>query len=117
MKVMIVDDQEINRLLPKAILTRMGAEVREAGDGRRALAMLNDENVDAVLLDISMPGMSGTDVCRTLRADPRFAGLRIVAYTAHAFQSQCDEIMAAGFDQILVKPIQKDALLAALATA
>ena len=112
MKVLIVDDQEINRVLPRTHLERLGVSVVEADDGHAALARLAAEPFDVVLLDISMPGLSGIDVCRRVRADPALRGL--IAYTAHAFQQTTDEIMAAGFDDLLLKPIRRDSLLRAL---
>lgn len=115
MKILIVDDNEVNRILPRALLERAGVSVAEASDGAIALERLAAEPFDAVLLDISMPGLSGLDVCRRIRADPQRRTLRVIAYTAHAFQSAADEIMAAGFDGLLIKPIQREALLQAFA--
>ena len=114
MNVLIVDDQEINRILPRTHLQRLGVGVAEAEDGMAALARLATDRYDTVLLDISMPGLSGLDVCRRIRADPALSGLRLIAYTAHAFEATTDEIMAAGFDALLLKPIRRDALLQAL---
>jgi CheY-like chemotaxis protein len=114
MKVLIVDDQEINRILPRTHLQRLGVGVAEAEDGATALARLATDAFDTVLLDISVPGLSGLEVCRRIRADPALSRLRLVAYTAHAFESTTDEIMAAGFDALLVKPIRRDTLLQAL---
>ncbi|MEI7444388.1 MAG: response regulator [Burkholderiales bacterium] len=114
MKVLIVDDQEINRILPKTHLERLGIPVEEADDGPAALLKLAHGGFDVVLLDISMPGLSGLDVCRQVRADPALKGLKLIAYTAHAFPQATDEIMSAGFDDLLVKPIRRDVLLKAL---
>lgn len=114
MNVLIVDDQEINRILPRTHLQRMGVGVAEAEDGAAALERLATASFDAVLLDISMPGMSGLEVCRRIRADPALSRLRLIAYTAHAFESTTAEIMTAGFDALLLKPIRREALLHAL---
>ncbi|MNJ76849.1 Signal transduction histidine-protein kinase BarA [compost metagenome] len=59
-----------------------------------------------------MPGMSGIEVCQQLRRNPTLAQLRIIAYTAHALPAETCEIMAAGFDDILIKPIDIHNLLA-----
>ena len=64
MKVLIVDDQKVNRTLPSVLLKQKGCEVLEAESGEEALALLAEESVDAILLDVSMPGISGTDLCR-----------------------------------------------------
>lgn len=114
MRVLIVDDQEVNRILPRTHLERLGIPTDEAEDGHAALAKLAQGGFDLVLLDISMPGLSGLDVCRQVRADPALHGLTLIAYTAHAFQQTTDEIMSAGFDRLLVKPIRRDTLLEAL---
>lgn len=117
MKILIVDDQPINRMLPMTILRKMGIEVHEAEDGEQAIALIRGGGFDLVLLDISMPGVSGLEVCRQLRRSPDTAGLRIVAYTAHAFPAEREEILAAGFDDLLIKPIQREALSAMVADA
>jgi CheY-like chemotaxis protein len=114
MKVLIVDDQRVNRTLPAVLLKQKGCEVQEAECGADALQLLATQVFDAILLDVSMPGISGTELCRELRARPDFAAVRIVAYTAHALPGERADILAAGFDDILIKPINRQVLLAAL---
>lgn len=117
-RVLVVDDTPLNRKVAVAFLKRADWLVEEAGDGMSALDLLaNDQDYDALLLDISMPGMSGEEVCRVLRADARTAGLPIVAYTAHALVDERERIMSAGFDGIVVKPASMADLLAALSAA
>lgn len=115
MKVLIVDDNPLNRLLPVVWLTCNGYAVEECPDGRTALERLSEGGFDAVLLDQSMPGMSGMEVCSRLRASPEGAALRIVAYTAHASPDLVDRLRAVGFDDVLFKPITSKQLLRALA--
>ncbi len=118
MKVLVVDDHDINRKLPMAILSRLGIAVAEAENGPEALdKMRADPGIRHVLLDVSMPGMSGTEVCAILRAQPDGGELRIVAYTAHAFPTEKQKIMSAGFDELLLKPINREALLRVLGIA
>lgn len=114
-RVLVVDDHPVNRLLVGVMLREAGCAVTEAENGKQALARLEDGTFDIVLLDISMPDISGDEVCRRIRADARFAGLRIIAYTAHAMNGERDQIMAAGFDGLLTKPITRASLHAALA--
>lgn len=114
MRVLIVDDHAANRQLPAAILRKLDCEIAEAACGEDALAYLATHEVDCVLLDISMPGISGEEVCERIRADPRLQHLRVIAYTAHAMQSDEARIMQAGFNQLLAKPISRATLLAAV---
>ena len=113
-RILVVDDNAINRKLAIALLKKRGWETAEADGGEAGLRLLDAGNFDSVLLDISMPGMDGEEVCRRIRADARFARLRVVAYTAHAMEFEKQRIMSAGFDDILIKPITTQALQAAL---
>lgn len=117
MRILIVDDNTINRVLPSAILKKEGHEVAEAASGEQALTYLAGNRPDCVLLDISMPGMSGEEVCRRIRKEACLAGLRVVAYTAHAMPEERDRIMQAGFDDLLIKPISRASLLAVVCPA
>lgn len=115
-RILVVDDSTINRKLAVAFLKREGWDTDEAEDGKVALDKLAGEHgYRALLLDISMPGLSGEEVCVALRADPRHATLPIVAYTAHAMDGELQRILSAGFDDILVKPITLASLRASLA--
>lgn len=114
-RVLVVDDNEINATLAAAYFQREGWTATVADDGARALRLLEEAEFDLVLLDISMPGMSGIDVCRALRADPRWRDTPIVAYTAHAMADERAALEAAGFDDILTKPVGRSAIVAALA--
>jgi two-component system, chemotaxis family, chemotaxis protein CheY len=112
--ILVVDDNAINRKLAIALLKKRGWVVQEADSGQAAIACLVDGAFDAVLLDISMPGMDGETVCRHIRADARLAGLRVVAYTAHAMEHEKKKIMDAGFDDIVIKPVTMAALQSAM---
>ncbi len=102
MKVLIVDDNPINRLLPIAWLKRLGCETEESAGGADALAKLATGGFDVVLLDLSMPEMSGTEICRRTRAMPGGGRIRIIAYTAHAAPEAFESFRSAGFDDVLV---------------
>ncbi len=114
-RILIVDDTEINRRLAAALLKRDGWDTAEAQDGQSGLAILSSETFDAVLLDISMPGLNGEDVCRLIRNTPALTHLPVIAYTAHAMPEEKDQILACGFDALLIKPISAASLAAALA--
>lgn len=109
--ILIVDDNAVNRKLAAALLKRRGMRVEEAESGVLALEMLQLNRYDTVLLDISMPVMDGKEVCHMIRSTPNLAALRVIAYTAHAMESERQSIMAAGFDDLLVKPISSQDLL------
>lgn len=117
-RILVVDDTPLNLKLAAAFLKRGGWEVAEAIDGMTAMDLLaSDPEFDALLLDISMPGMSGEELCRAVRADARTADLPIIAYTAHALVEERERIMSAGFDDIVVKPAAMATLLAVLSQA
>jgi CheY-like chemotaxis protein len=114
-RVLIVDDHPVNRQLPGMLLRGTDWQCDTAASGEEALAKLNSAPFDVVLLDISMPDLSGDEVCRRIRADVRFKTLRVIAYTAHAMEEARNSILAAGFDGLLTKPISKQTLFEALA--
>jgi CheY-like chemotaxis protein len=87
-RILVVDDNAINRRLAMAFVKRLGFVTEEVEDGASALAKLASSPFDVVFLDISMPGMSGEEVLARLRADPSFSGLHIIAYTAHALPEE-----------------------------
>lgn len=117
-RILIVDDNALNRRLAVAILGRQGWSTAEASDGQQALQMLaGAHGFDAVLLDISMPELNGDEVCRRLRTDPANAHLPVVAYTAHAMEEDRRRILEAGFDAIAIKPVTISSLLEPIAQA
>ena len=105
-RVLVVDDVSVNRMLAVAILRKLGWTCAEADGGNAALDWLaNNPSVDLVMLDIRMPDRNGEEVCRQLRADPAFATLPIIAYTAHALPADTERFLATGFTDVLIKPI------------
>jgi CheY-like chemotaxis protein len=105
-RVLVVDDVMLNRKLANAFLSRMGWQVFEVDGGLPALDWLGKHPaVDLVLLDISMPDLDGESVCKQLRANPAFADLKIMAYTAHACADDSQRFLANGFDAVLIKPV------------
>lgn len=104
---LVVDDHPTNRLLASALLKKLGWRVIEADNGEVALTLAGQHEVRLVLLDISMPGLSGEETCLRLRANHNGQALHIFAYTAHAFPEDHQRLMTSGFDGILVKPINR----------
>ncbi len=109
-RVLLVEDQDVNRLLARLLLEANGATVYEAPSGPRALAwMAANPAPDVVLMDIQMPGMSGLDVTRRIRAlsDPARHSVPIVALTANAFRGDIERYLAAGMNACLTKPFEE----------
>lgn len=116
-RVLVVDDVMLNRKLAIAYLSKMGWETTEADGGLVAIEWLRTHPpVDMMFLDISMPDLGGEEVCKQLRADPAFSGLKIVAYTAHAGPDDIERFLANGFDAALIKPISSQRLKDVVAT-
>lgn len=105
-RVLIVDDSEINRAVAKRILEDQSAVVQMATNGKEAIEWLQayPDDVDLVLMDVQMPVMDGIEATRVLRKNPRFDDLPIVALTAGAFKSQQDAAHAAGMNHFISKP-------------
>ena len=112
-RVLLVEDNAINALLARTLLAREGCKVDHAGGGEDAMAALKVGRYDLILMDMRMPGMSGLDATRALRA----AGLDtpVVALTANAFEDDRHACLAAGMNDFLVKPLAPDALRGILA--
>jgi CheY-like chemotaxis protein len=102
-------------MVARELLEDAGALVTVAGDGAAALARLAERPVDCVLMDVQMPVMDGIDATRHIRADPRFADLKVIAMTANAGIEDQARCFAAGMDEFLTKPVQPDTLVATIA--
>lgn len=103
--VLVVDDNATNLKLVSDVLECAGMRVSRAEDAPSAEAALTRERPDLVLMDIGLPGMSGLDLTRKLRADPRFASLLIVALTAYAMKGDDKKAFDAGCDGYITKPV------------
>jgi CheY-like chemotaxis protein len=112
--LLVVDDDFANRILPGLFMRERGWQVSECGSADEAAGLLHSGLITHVLLDISLPRVSGLQFCRQLRTNSVPGRLYIYAYTAHAMQSAKDEFVRAGFDGILIKPIRLKQLLEVL---
>jgi len=112
--ILLVDDFEDARDIYSTYLAFRGYRVVVAGSGPEALAHATIERPDLVLLDIRMPGMTGTEVLRTLRQDPLFQHLPIVALTALALDDERRAALEAGFDVVIAKPCLPEDLFTAI---
>jgi CheY-like chemotaxis protein len=109
--LLVVDDDFANRILPGLFMRERGWQVTECGSADEAQGLLKSGLITHVLLDISLPRVSGLQFCRQLRANAVPGRLYIYAYTAHAMQYERDSFVQAGFDGILLKPIRQQQLL------
>ncbi|WP_169795933.1 hybrid sensor histidine kinase/response regulator [Pseudoponticoccus marisrubri] len=118
LRVLMVEDNEVNRLVAGELLRRDGHRVTDAHTGAEGVARARSDEYDVILMDISMPGMDGLEATRRIRAEGgASADAPIVATTAHALPDQVAEFHAAGMSGVLVKPLTAGALRAALLQA
>ncbi|MGA8098409.1 MAG: response regulator [Candidatus Cybelea sp.] len=117
-RVLVVDDAPDTRLLVRTLLTHVGHEVFEAADGAVALSSATEHRPDLVLLDFSMPAMSGPEFIRALRADPRAMRTVVALYTATAMNPALRDFMQMyGIEHVIPKPSEPLELLAAVERA
>ncbi|MCC3160823.1 response regulator [Hymenobacter sp. 15J16-1T3B] len=115
-RLLLVEDNDINRLVVRMLLEEWGAELDEAEDGPEGLALATAHAYDAVMMDIQMPGMSGLEATAAIRALPaERAQVPILALTANAFQSDTEQYLAAGMNDCIAKPFEEAELYAKLA--
>jgi len=117
-RVLVVDDHPINRMLMAKLLKLAGAEAVPAENGLDALRVLEQETkVDLVLMDLRMPEMDGYEATRRIRADTRWAKMPIVAVTASAATYERARCMAAGMNDVMIKPIHQATFFPVIAAA
>jgi CheY-like chemotaxis protein/anti-sigma regulatory factor (Ser/Thr protein kinase) len=111
-RVLLAEDNPINAMLARTLLTREGCQVDHVADGEAALAALAAADYDLILMDVRMPVLSGLEATHALRA--RGVTAPVVALTANAFEDDRRACLAAGMNDFLVKPLSPEALRAAL---
>ena len=110
-KVLVVDDEPNIVLSLEFLMEQAGFEVVTAEDGEQALARVTDSQPDLLLLDISLPGISGFDVLERLRSEEATSGLAIIMLTAHGRDVEREKGMALGADDYITKPFSTQALV------
>ena len=111
MKILIVDDFSTMRRIIKNLLRDLGfTNTQEADDGSTALPMLKSGDFDFLVTDWNMPGMSGIDLLKEVRADSKLAGLPVLMVTAEAKRDQIIEAAQAGVNGYVVKPFTAQVL-------
>jgi two-component system cell cycle response regulator DivK len=104
-KLLVAEDNPVNRELLRELLENRGHSVIEACNGQEALDMVEQSQPDLLLLDIGMPVLDGLAVIRKIRENPSSATLPVLAVTAYAMRDDRDNVLNAGFDGYLSKPI------------
>jgi CheY-like chemotaxis protein len=111
MKVLLVEDNEMNRDMLSRRLERRGYEVVLAVDGQQGVDIARSEPPDLILMDMSLPVLDGWEATRQLKAAPETRAVPIIALTAHAMSSDRDKALAAGSDDYDTKPVELPRLL------
>ena len=110
-RILLVEDNELNRDMLSRRLVRRGYQVEIAVDGREGLTMAGASSPDLILLDLSLPEMDGWEVLRQLKQDPKMKLIPVVALTAHALVTDRNRALEAGFDDYDIKPVEMPRLL------
>ncbi len=104
-RVLVIEDQELNRKVVRIVLQSRGYTVVEATDAIEALASLEDAIPHLILMDIALPGQSGEDLTRRIKANLAWVDIPIIALTAAAMSGDRERILKSGCDDYLSKPI------------
>jgi len=111
-KVLLIEDNDLNRDMLTRRLQRRGYDIVSATDGEQGVALASSERPDLILMDISLPGLNGWDATRRIRENSATAGIPIIALTAHAMSGDREKTIEAGCDEYETKPVELNTLLA-----
>ena len=115
-KILLVEDNEMNRDMLSRRLVRGGYDVIIAEDGERGVAMATSDKPDLILMDMSLPVIDGWEATRRIKATPELRKIPIIALTAHAMATDRDKALEAGCDDYDTKPIELKRLLGKIET-
>lgn len=111
MKILIVDDQDSILRIIKGLLLELGFnDIRTASNGEKACLLLKQEKIEMIISDWNMPHMSGLELLKQVRSDPKLLNIPFVMVTAEAEKDNIVEAIKAGVDQYVVKPFSADDL-------
>ena len=116
LRVLVVEDNEINQMVARGYLERMGHRCHCLANAEEALELLKRRRYDVVLMDVDLPGMNGTDATRLLRqsSDPYLASIPIIGISAHVLDDQIESQLRAGMNGFVAKPVSPERLSQAL---
>jgi two-component system cell cycle response regulator DivK len=115
-RILLVEDNEMNRDMLSRRLTRRGHEVAIAVDGQQAVEMATADKPELILMDMSLPIIDGWEATRRIKGDPATGEIPIIALTAHAMQGDREKAMEAGCDDYDTKPVELKRLLEKIQT-
>jgi len=110
-RILLVEDNDMNRDMLGRRLLRRGYEVVFAADGREGVRQAVAEKPDLILMDLSLPVMDGWQATRLLKADPATSAIPVIALTAHAMARDRESALAAGCDEFETKPVELECLI------
>jgi two-component system, cell cycle response regulator DivK len=110
-KILLVEDNEMNRDMLSRRLVRRGYEVAIAVDGEQGIAMAASEAPALILMDMSLPGVDGWEATRQIKAAPATQAIPVIALTAHAMEGDREKALSAGVDDFDTKPVELERLL------
>ena len=113
-RVLVVDDNAVNRMVARRLVERLGLEATAAESGEAALALLEEEPFSLVLMDVQMPGMDGLEATRRIKAHAALGHLPVVGLSANALSADRARGLEAGMTDYLAKPLRKESLAAVL---
>ena len=105
-KILVVEDNPMNQILAREILTANGYDVVEANTGSDAIKKVMAERPDIILMDLNLPEMDGITATKILKSDDNYRDIPIIALTASAMKGEVERILAEGFDGYISKPIE-----------
>jgi len=114
-KILLVEDNEMNRDMLSRRLERRGYQVVMAGDGQQGVEMAQTEAPDLILMDMSLPGIDGWEAARRIKQSPDTRGIPVIALTSHAMAGDREQALASGCDDYDTKPVDLPRLLEKMA--
>ncbi len=115
-KILLVEDNPVNRRLAEFLLRSQGYQVRAATTAQEAFDNIKAERPDLILMDVQLPGMDGLEATRKLKAEPTTRDIPVVAVTSYAMKGDREKALAAGCSGYITKPIDKDTFVQEVAT-